>query len=85
MADKDTTKPDDADQGGIGAKITEKLGWLTADRQMEAEGRLKQADGAGLTGKADADDEQAAAEAADRAELEVRRDYDELHPDAEPE
>jgi len=87
MADDETTEdpedgdPDGAGKASLGGKITEKLGWLTADRQMEAEGRLKQTDAAGLSSD---DDDGGAARAADEAELEVRRDYDELHPDAEP-
>ena len=87
MADDDNGDDADGDdKSSLGGKITEKLGWLTADRQMEAEGRLKQTEAAGLSGaeEDDNDDEAAAAGAADQAELEVRRDYDELHPDVKP-
>lgn len=68
-------------KGSLGGKIKEKLGWLTADRLMEGEGRVQQAESAGLTG--DEEDGDGAA-VADKAELEVRADYDEVHPDAEP-
>ncbi|MEJ7583183.1 MAG: hypothetical protein WKF43_03670 [Acidimicrobiales bacterium] len=79
MADDETTDDPDEDTSSLGGKITEKLGWLTADRQMEAEGRLNQTEDDGLSG-----DDDDAARAADAAQLEVRRDYDELHPDIEP-
>lgn len=81
--DEDNDDDDDG-KGSLGGKIKEKLGWLTADRQLEAEGKLQQSDAAGLGAETDGDDDDTAAEAADRAELEVRSGYDELHPDAEP-
>jgi hypothetical protein len=68
-------------------RIREKLGWLTADRMEEARGRLAQADAAGVPSSSDAaprDQDDSAAEAVDRAELEVREDYGDLAPEARP-
>ena len=68
-------------------RIREKVGWLTADRMEEARGRLAQADAAGVPSKSDAvrrDQDDAAAEAVDRAELEVREEYGDLAPEARP-
>lgn len=56
-------------------RIKESLGWLTADRRTEAEGRLQQLDdGSGP------DDEAAADDAVEQAERDVRRDYGEYDP-----
>jgi uncharacterized protein YjbJ (UPF0337 family) len=63
----DTGKKDDL----IG-KVQEKVGWLTADREAEAKGKLKQADG-------DASDD----EAVEQAEKDVREDYEEYDPDVD--
>jgi len=60
----DTGKKDDL----IG-KVQEKVGWLTADREAEAKGKLKQADGD------PADDE-----AVEEAEKDLREDYEEYDP-----
>lgn len=60
------------------AKVTEKLGWATADRRMEAKGKLEQ-----LGGTGDGDEEEAE-RALDEADLHVRADHDDLAPDAEP-
>jgi len=68
-------------------RIREKLGWLTADRMEEARGRLAQADAAGVPSTRDAvprDQDDAAAEAVDRAELEVREEYGDLAPEVRP-
>ena len=68
-------------------RIREKLGWLTADRTEEARGRLAQADAAGVPSRATRcrrDQDDAAAEAVDRAELEVREEYGDLAPQARP-
>ena len=67
---------------GVIGMIREKLGWLTADRQAEARGRLEEADAAGLSEKGG--DDRAAAEAVDRAELELRDEYGDLAPEARP-
>ena len=63
-------------------RIREKLGWLTADRMEEARGRLAQ-----VRSERDAvprDQDAAAAEAVDRAELEVREEYGDLAPEVRP-
>ena len=68
-------------------RIREKLGWLTADRMEEARGRLAQADAAGVRSERSAvprDQDDAAAEAVDRAELEVREEYGDLAPEVRP-
>jgi uncharacterized protein YjbJ (UPF0337 family) len=62
-------------------KVREKLGWLTADREEEAKGRLIQADAEGVG--SDGGDE-ATEEAVEQAELEVRDEYGELAPEARP-
>lgn len=59
-------------------KITEKLGWATADRRMEAKGKLEQ-----LGTTTDGDDEEAE-RVLDEADLHVRADHDDLAPEAEP-
>ena len=50
-------------------KVQEKVGWLTADREAEAKGKLKQADG-------DPSDD----EAVEEAEKDLREDYEEYDP-----
>ena len=68
-------------------RIREKLGWLTADRMEEARGRLAQADAADVPSTTDAvpqNQDDAAAEAVDQAELEVREEYGDLAPEARP-
>ena len=69
---------------GLIGRIREKLGWLTADRAAEARGRLEEADAAGLSAKDGATDDWAAAQAVDRAELELRDEYGDLAPGAKP-
>ena len=66
--------------GNLVGQIREKLGWLTADRKEEARGRLEQADAAGIK----ADDDSSAAEAVDKAELDLRDEYGDLAPGANP-
>ena len=66
--------------GNLVGQIREKLGWLTADRKEEARGRLEQADAAGIKGG----DESSAAEAVEKAELELRDEYGDLAPEARP-
>jgi len=60
-------------------KVTEKLGWATADRRMEAKGKLDQLEEA----DPDADDDEAD-EVLDAADLHVRADHGDLTPEAEP-
>lgn len=59
-------------------KVTEKLGWATADRRMEAKGKLEQ-----LGTATDGDDEEAE-RVLEEADLHVRADHDDLAPEAEP-
>ena len=59
-------------------KVTEKLGWATADRRMEAKGKLEQ-----LGTTTDGDDEEAE-RVLDEADLHVRADHDDLAPEAQP-
>ena len=59
-------------------KVTEKLGWATGDRRMEAKGKLEQ-----LRTSDDAEDEEAE-RVLDEADLHVRADHRDLSPDAEP-
>ncbi len=60
-------------------KVTEKLGWATADRRVEAKGKLEQLE------EPDPDAGEAEAEAAlDEADLHVRADHGDLTPEAEP-
>jgi uncharacterized protein YjbJ (UPF0337 family) len=65
---------------GLIGSIREKLGWLTADRMEEARGRLEQADAGGVPKQG----AKGAADAVDRAELEVRDEYGDLAPEAKP-
>ncbi|WP_421118686.1 hypothetical protein ACE2AJ_15150 [Aquihabitans daechungensis] len=60
-------------------KVTEKLGWATADRRMEAEGKLEQLE----VPDPDADDAEAE-DVLDDADLHVRADHGDLAPQAEP-
>jgi uncharacterized protein YjbJ (UPF0337 family) len=60
-------------------KVTEKLGWATADRRMEAEGKLEQ-----LSSSDEDVDDAEAEEALDQADLHVRADHGDLAPEAEP-
>jgi uncharacterized protein YjbJ (UPF0337 family) len=59
-------------------KVTEKLGWATADRRMEAEGKLEQ------LGSADDGAGDEAEDVLDEADLHVRADHGDLAPEAEP-
>ena len=59
-------------------KVTEKLGWATGDRRVEAKGKLEQ-----LGTSDDADDEEAE-QVLDEADLHVRADHRDLAPGAEP-
>lgn len=59
-------------------KVTEKLGWATADRRVEAKGKLEQ-----LGTTTDGDDEEAE-RVLDEADLHVRADHDDLAPEAQP-
>ena len=60
-------------------KVTETLGWATADRRVEAKGKLDQLGEPGS--EADDDDAQ---EVLDEADLHVRADHGDLTPEAEP-
>jgi len=71
---------DEASSGGVVGKVQEKLGWLTADRREEAKGKLRQAGEDGAEAEADEADE-----VVNEAERDVRRDYGELKPEADPE
>ncbi|MGN6694988.1 MAG: hypothetical protein ACTHN0_12510 [Aquihabitans sp.] len=77
MSDDDDTKPGPIKQA-VG-KAEEALGWATADRRVEAKGKLDQlSDG-------DADADPADGEAVlDEADLHVRSDHGDLAPEAEP-
>jgi uncharacterized protein YjbJ (UPF0337 family) len=59
-------------------KVTEKLGWATADRRMEAEGKLQQLASSGDDEDGERD------EVLDQADLHVRSDHGDLAPEAEP-
>ena len=81
---EDADDTDHNDRGGsIVGKVEEKLGWLTADRQQEAKGRLRQAEAADLPSDPEAvpaDEDAAAADAVDQAELQIRDEYGDLAP-----
>ena len=64
-------------------RVREALGWATADRREEAKGQLQQLDAEGA-GTDDDRPEHRADEVLDEAELKVRADHGDLHPDAEP-
>lgn len=85
------------DDDSIIGKLKEKVGWLTADRQVEARGRLERLD-ADEPGESPAEpddgserrtqgseepaaDESAADATLDQAERDVRRDYGEHDPE----
>ncbi len=63
----------------VAGKVTEKLGWATADRRVEAKGKLEQLE------EPDTDADEAEAEdVLDEADLHVRADHGDLAPEAEP-
>lgn len=77
------------DDSTIG-KIEEKIGWLTADRKVEAKGKLRRLDADAEDGNdADADAEEGDGEVGarhatlDDAEQELRQDYGEHDPAVE--
>ncbi len=76
-----SARNDDKDGDDLVGKVQEKLGWLTADREAEAKGKLRRLD----DGTGDGSDEEAAA-AVEQAERDVRQEYDEYDPavDDEP-
>lgn len=77
MSDDDDTKPGTIKQAA--GKVTEALGWATADRRVEAKGKLDQLE------EPDADADPAEQEAVlDEADLHVRADHGDLAPGAEP-
>ncbi len=79
MAHDDDTEPSTIKQAA--GKIEEALGWATADRRVEAKGKLDQLEDA----DADADADEAEAEAVlDEADLHTRADHGDLAPEAEP-
>lgn len=83
--DKTPTEPEEDHDGdpkkGLMGKVNEKLGWLTADRTKEAQGRLQQADAAGGNRHDGGEDEDSsAADAVDKAERQVRAEYGDLAP-----
>lgn len=77
MSDDD----DDGKDDDLVGKVQEKVGWLTADREAEAKGKLRRLD----DGTEDGSDEEAA-QAVEQAERDVRREYEEYDPavDDEP-
>lgn len=77
MSQEDSTEPSPVKQA-IG-KVEEKLGWATADRRVEAKGKLAQLEEP--DGDADPDEEEAVL---DEADLHVRADHGDLAPEAEP-
>ena len=73
---------DDTEPGPIKralGKAEEALGWATADRRVEAKGKLDQLE----EPDPDADDDEAEA-VLDEADLHVRADHGDLAPEAEP-
>ena len=73
---------DDSEPGPVkqaAGKVEEALGWATADRRVEAKGKLDQLD----DGDPDVSDEEAEA-VLDEADLHVRSDHGDLAPEAEP-
>lgn len=66
----DDTTDDDTGTGrdGLVGKVQETLGWLTADREAEAKGKVRQE--GGETGEDDVE----------RAERALRQDYEEYDP-----
>ncbi len=69
-------------------KIKEKTGWLTADREVEAEGKLRRLRAAigSEDDEADADDatgDADAAEVAEEAEHDLRQAYGEYDPEVD--
>ena len=64
----------------VAGKVEEALGWATADRKVEARGKLRQLDDDG-----DADTSEREEEAVlEEADLHVRSDHGDLAPEAEP-
>jgi uncharacterized protein YjbJ (UPF0337 family) len=77
MPDHDDTEPSTFQQA-VG-KVEEKLGWATADRRVEAKGKLAQLE------EPDPEADPAAEDAVlDEADLHVRSDHGDLAPQAEP-
>lgn len=59
-------------------RVRQALGWATADRRAEAQGRMEQ------LGERQPDGADAGATALDAAELHVRNDHGDLAPSAQP-
>jgi len=68
----DTDKDDPGPKDELIGKVQEKVGWLTADREAEAKGKLKQSEG-------DTSDP----DAIEEAEQDLREDYEEYDPDVD--
>lgn len=67
----DTTRDDTGpDRDGLIGKVQETVGWLTADREAEAKGKVRQEGG-----EAGGDDDDV-----ERAEDALRQDYEEYDP-----
>lgn len=77
MSNDDDTEPSTMRKAA--GKVEEALGWATADRRVEAKGKLAQLEDADPD--ADASDEEAVL---DEADLHVRSDHGDLAPEAEP-
>ena len=84
MADRDRDDEAPSTGKGLVGRVKESLGWLTADRRVEAEGQLEQLDAADPDGEPTNTSDEAEEAVLDEADLHVRADHGDLAPHAEP-